>query len=171
MNETYAGVFAECYGTSSIGLRYFNVFGPRQDPDGAYAAVIPKWIAALIKRQPAYINGDGESSRDFCFIENVVQANLLAATTENPEAVNQAYNIALGGRTTLNELFQLLQTSLRQADPSLPEQKPVYRDFRAGDIKHSLADITKAQRLLGYAPTHRIGEGLDLAMDWYRKNL
>jgi UDP-N-acetylglucosamine 4-epimerase len=171
MNETYAGVFAECYQTPSIGLRYFNVFGPRQDPDGAYAAVIPKWIAALIKREPAYINGDGESSRDFCFIENIVQANLLAATTENPDAVNRAYNIALGERTTLNELFQLLQSSLRHADPALPEQKPVYRDFRAGDIQHSLADITAAQHLLGYAPTHRIREGLDLAMDWYCRNL
>ncbi len=170
MNEVYAGVFAECYGLSSIGLRYFNVFGPRQDPDGAYAAVIPKWIAALLKREPVYINGDGEHSRDFCFIDNVVQANLLAATTANPGAANQAYNIALGERTTLNELFNLLQTSLRQADSSLPEQQPVYRDFRAGDIKHSLADITRAQRLLGYAPTHRIGDGLNLAMNWYRKN-
>lgn len=171
MNEVYASVFSECYGLSSIGLRYFNVFGPRQDPDGAYAAVIPKWIAALIKREPVYINGDGESSRDFCYIDNVVQANLLAATTDNRDAANQAYNIALGERTTLSELFTLLQTSLRQADPSLPEQKPVYRDFRAGDIKHSLADIAKARRLLGFEPTHRIHEGLDLAMNWYRKSV
>ena len=171
MNEVYANVFAECYGTPSVGLRYFNVFGPRQDPDGAYAAVIPKWIAALIKREPVYVNGDGEISRDFCFIENVVQANLLAATVENPAAVNQVYNVAVGERVTLNGLFNLLQASLRRADPSLPEQKPVYRDFRVGDIKHSLADIAKARQLLGYAPTHRIREGLDLAMDWYRKNL
>jgi UDP-N-acetylglucosamine 4-epimerase len=168
MNEVYAEAFAAAYGLGSIGLRYFNVFGPRQDPEGAYAAVIPKWIAALIKREPVYINGDGETSRDFCFIENVVQANLRAATAERPEAINQAYNIALGGRTTLNELFELLQRALRKADPSLPEQKPVYRDFRPGDVRHSLADISKARRLLGYAPTHPIREGLELAMEWYR---
>ena len=147
------------------------MFGRRQDPDGAYAAVIPKWIAALLKREAVYINGDGETSRDFCYVANVVQANLLAATTANTSAVNQAYNIALGERTTLNELFALLQGALRTKGAALPDQKPVYRDFRAGDVKHSLADIGKAQRLLGYAPSHQIRQGLELAMDWYRRNV
>jgi UDP-N-acetylglucosamine/UDP-N-acetylgalactosamine 4-epimerase len=171
INEVYASTFALAYGLPCIGLRYFNVFGPRQDPEGAYAAVIPLWIAALIRRQPVFINGDGETSRDFCFVANVVQANLLAGTTSNPDALNQVYNIALGGRTTLNELFQSLQVALRQKDPALPEQQPVYREFRPGDVRHSLADIGKAQRLLGFAPTHTLQAGLDLAMDWYRQNL
>ena len=171
INEVYANAFALAYGLSSIGLRYFNVFGPRQDPEGAYAAVIPLWIAALLRHQPIFINGDGETSRDFCFVANVVQANLLAAATPNAEAVNQAYNVALGQRTTLNELFHSLQSSLRQKDPALPEQKPIYRDFRPGDVRHSLADIRKAQRLLGFAPSHNIQAGLDLAMDWYRQNV
>ena len=171
INEVYANAFALAYGLESIGLRYFNVFGPRQDPEGAYAAVIPLWIAALLRRQPIYINGDGETSRDFCFVANVVQANLLAATTTNTGASNEAYNIALGERTTLNELFHLLQTVLRTRDASLPEQKPIYREFRPGDVRHSLADISKAQRLLGFSPTHSIRAGLDLAMDWYRSNL
>lgn len=171
MNEVYAQAFAMAYGLPSIGLRYFNVFGPRQDPEGAYAAVIPKWIAALLKREPVNINGDGETSRDFCYVANVVQANLLAATTANPGAVNEAYNIALGERTTLNELFHLLQSALRAKDAALPDQKPIYREFRPGDVRHSLADISKAQRLLGFAPTHTIGAGLDLAMDWYRRNV
>jgi UDP-N-acetylglucosamine 4-epimerase len=171
INEVYASAFALAYGFPSIGLRYFNVFGPRQDPDGAYAAVIPLWIAALLRRQPIFINGDGETSRDFCFVANVVQANLLAATTANAEALNQAYNVALGQRTTLNELFHSLQSSLRQKDAALPQQKPTYRDFRPGDVRHSLADIRKAQRLLGFAPSHSIQAGLDLAMDWYRQNV
>jgi UDP-N-acetylglucosamine 4-epimerase len=171
INEVYANAFALAYGLPSVGLRYFNVFGPRQDPDGAYAAVIPKWIAALLKREPIYINGDGETSRDFCFVANVVQANLLAATTGNAEAVNQAYNVALGQRTTLNELFHFLQSSLRTKDAALPDQKPIYRDFRPGDVRHSLADISKAQRLLGFAPSHNLQAGLELAMDWYRQNV
>jgi UDP-N-acetylglucosamine 4-epimerase len=171
INEVYANTFATAYGFGSVGLRYFNVFGPRQDPDGAYAAVIPKWIAALIKQQPVLINGDGETSRDFCFVDNVVEANLLAATTTNGAAVNQAYNIAIGERTTLNELFNLLQTSLRKLDPKLPQQKPQYQDFRAGDVRHSLADINKAQTLLGYAPKYRIADGINLALDWYLKNV
>jgi UDP-N-acetylglucosamine 4-epimerase len=171
MDEIYAEVFARAYGFPSIGLRYFNVFGPRQDPNGAYAAVIPKWIAALLSSAPVQINGDGETSRDFCFVENVVQANILAATTKNPEAANQVYNIAVGERTTLNELFGFLQNGLRRRDASLAETEPVYADFRAGDVRHSLADISKAQRLLGYMPTHNAREGLELAMDWYRKNL
>src|SRR5258707_414722 len=164
MNELYADVFGRCYGLESIGLRYFNVFGPRQDPDGAYAAVIPKWIAAMLRGETVRINGDGETSRDFCFIENVVQANLLAATTARSEAINQAYNVAVGERTTLNELFSMLQKILRREDPVIGDQKPIYQDFRAGDVRHSLADITKARHLLGYVPTHRLEEGLELAM-------
>jgi UDP-N-acetylglucosamine 4-epimerase len=171
IDEVYAETFALAYGLPCIGLRYFNVFGPRQDPEGAYAAVIPLWIAALLRRQPVFINGDGETSRDFCFVANVVQANLLAATTANAEALNHAYNIALGQRTTLNELFHSLQTALRSKDPALPQQQPVYRDFRPGDVRHSLADISKAQHLLGFTPTHSLQAGLELAMDWYRQNL
>ena len=170
INEVYADVFANAFGLSSIGLRYFNVFGPRQDPEGAYAAVIPKWIATLLKGESVTINGDGETSRDFCFVQNVVQANLLAATTTHPEAINQAYNIAVGQRTTLNELLSLLQVGLQKRDPSLREQKPVYQDFREGDVRHSLADIEKAKRLLGYAPQYKIRDGLELALDWYVKN-
>jgi UDP-N-acetylglucosamine 4-epimerase len=171
MNEVYAQAFAQAYGFDTIGLRYFNVFGPRQDPDGAYAAVIPKWVASLLKREAVYINGDGETSRDFCFVANVVQANLLAATTTEPGASNEAYNIALGERTTLNELFGFLQTGLRERVPTLPAQKPIYRDFRPGDVRHSLADIARARQLLGYEPTHRIAEGLSLAMEWYQRNV
>lgn len=167
MDEIYAGVFARAYGFPSIGLRYFNVFGARQDPNGTYAAVIPKWVAALLHREPVHINGDGETSRDFCYVENVVQINLLAATTQDSAALNQIYNVAIGERTTLNELFALLKAGLQRRDPALPDAKPVYRDFRAGDVRHSLADIGKARRLLGYEPTHRIQEGLELALDWY----
>ena len=170
MNEVYAEVFTRAYGIECIGLRYFNVFGPRQDPEGAYAAVIPKWIASLLRRETVRINGDGETSRDFCYVENVVQANLLAAASENSEAVNQVYNIAIGERTTLTELFRLLQAGLRKRDPAMPPQTPVYGDFRPGDVRHSHADISKAARLLGYAPTHRIADGLELAFDWYRAN-
>ena len=171
MNEVYADAFALAYGFPSIGLRYFNVFGLRQDPDGAYAAVIPKWIAALLAGEAVYINGDGETSRDFCYVANVVQANLLAATTANAAALNQVYNIALGERTTLNELFAMLQDALGAKGEAQSKQKPVYREFRPGDVRHSLADTSKAQRLLGYAPSHRIRKGLDLAMDWYRRNV
>ena len=140
---------------------------PRQDPEGAYAAVIPKWIASMIANEPVYINGDGETSRDFCYVDNAVQANLLAATTDNPEAVNQVYNVAVGDRTTLNELCEHIRRLLAPRFPHLETFKPTYRDFRAGDVRHSLADISKAQRLLGYAPTHRLGEGLAEAMEWY----
>jgi UDP-N-acetylglucosamine 4-epimerase len=171
VNELYAGVFARCYGIETIGLRYFNVFGPRQNPAGAYAAVIPKWIAAMIKREPVLINGDGETSRDFCYVDNVVQINLLAATTTNPKAVNQVYNVAVNQRTTLNELFVMLRERLLPHYPHLRRYKPVYREFRGGDVRHSQADINKASRLLGYRPTHRIEHGLDAALDWYRRNL
>ena len=166
VNELYADVFARCYGFNTIGLRYFNVFGPRQDPNGAYAAVIPKWTAALLAGEPVYINGDGETSRDFCFVANAVQANLLAATTENAESRNQVYNVAVGERTTLNELIALLRDNLAAHGVSADTQ-PVYRDFRAGDVRHSLADISKIATRLGYAPTQRIGQGLALAMPWY----
>ena len=171
MNEIYAEVYARCYAFESIGLRYFNVFGPRQDPDGAYAAVIPKWLASMIKAEPIYINGDGETSRDFCFIDNVVQANLLAATTQRPGAANRAYNVAVGERTTLNQLFKFLNDGLRQRDPNLAEQRPVYREFRAGDVRHSLASVDKAKAFLGYQPTHSTQQGLDSALDWYRAHV
>jgi UDP-N-acetylglucosamine/UDP-N-acetylgalactosamine 4-epimerase len=167
VNELYADVFACTYGFKTIGLRYFNVFGPRQDPEGAYAAVIPKWIASMIKDEPVYINGDGETSRDFCFIENVKQINLLAATTENPEAANQVYNVAVGDRTTLNQLYEQLRIELLPRYPHLQGAKPVYRDFRAGDVRHSLADVSKSSSLLGYQPSHRVGDGLKVAMGWY----
>ena len=169
-NELYADVFARCYGVPSIGLRYFNIFGPRQDPDGAYAAVIPRWIGQFIGREPVYINGDGETSRDFCYVQNAIQANLLAATTDNPEAVNQLYNIAVAERTTLNELFELERALLMDDFPWVCDSRPSYREFRDGDVRHSQADITKARRLLDYAPTHRIGEGLKEAMSWYIDN-
>jgi UDP-N-acetylglucosamine 4-epimerase len=171
VNELYADVFAKCYGLESIGLRYFNVFGPRQDPDGAYAAVIPKWIAAMVRDKEVYVNGDGETSRDFCYIKNVVQANLLAATTENIAAVNQVYNIAVGDRTTLNQLLDYLRENLVLHFKKLESFKPIYRDFRSGDVRHSLADISKAQDLLGYAPTYHVREGLTEALDWYLENI
>jgi UDP-N-acetylglucosamine 4-epimerase len=167
VNELYADVFARSYGFSSIGLRYFNIFGRRQDPEGAYAAVIPKWVAAMIKNEPVFINGDGETSRDFCYIDNAVQANILAATSSNPEAVNQVYNVAVGERTSLNTLYELLRGNLAPRFPHLQNAKPHYRDFRPGDVRHSLADIGKAQSRLGYQPSHRIGEGLQEAMAWY----
>ena len=167
VNELYADVFARAYGFNTIGLRYFNIFGKRQDPNGAYAAVIPKWIASMIQNEPVYINGDGETSRDFCYIDNTVQANLLAATTENTDATNQVYNVAVGDRTTLNELFWHLHENLLPRFSHLQGFKPTYRDFRAGDVRHSLADVGKAQQLLDYVPSHRIGKGLGIAMEWY----
>lgn len=167
VNELYADVFARTYAFESIGLRYFNVFGKRQDPNGAYAAVIPKWISALINNEPVYINGDGETSRDFCYIENVVQINLLAAMSTNSDAVNQVYNVAVGDRTSLNQLYENLRSNLAGQFAHLIDAKPVYRDFRVGDVRHSLADITKAQTLLGYSPQYKIGAGLKQAMAWY----
>ena len=167
VNELYADVFARCYGFNAVGLRYFNVFGPRQDPNGAYAAVIPKWISSLIKDEPIYINGDGETSRDFCFIANVVQANLLAATTPSPEAVNQVYNVAVGDRTTLNELYVQLHRNLLPLYPHLQGAQPMYRDFRSGDVRHSLADISKASDLLGFHPSHNLAQGMLVAATWY----
>lgn len=171
VNELYADVFARCYGMQSIGLRYFNVFGPRQDPNGAYAAVIPQWIAALIKDQTLRINGDGETTRDFCFIDNVVQANLLAVIAERPEAANQVYNVALNERTSLNQLYQMMRALLVDSFPHVQKHQPQYASFRDGDVRHSQADISKAAKLLGFEPTHRIDEGLKQAMDWYKKHL
>jgi UDP-N-acetylglucosamine 4-epimerase len=167
VNELYADVFARCYGVESIGLRYFNVFGARQDPNGAYAAVIPKWTAAMIAGETVFINGDGETSRDFCYVDNAVQANLLAATTESPKAINQVYNVAVGDRTSLNDLYEHLRRLLALRFPHLEKSKPQYREFRAGDVRHSLADVGKAARLLDYEPVVRIGEGLSRAMPWY----
>ena len=165
VNELYADVFAKTYGFNSIGLRYFNVFGKRQDPDGAYAAVIPKWTAAMIKGEDVFINGDGETSRDFCFIENAVQANLLAATAKEC-AKNKIYNVAFGDRTSLNQLFKVLRDTLM--DNGIKYQfQPTYHDFREGDVKHSQADISKAKELLGYSPEFRINQGIKKAMPWY----
>jgi UDP-N-acetylglucosamine 4-epimerase len=166
VNELYADVFARTYDFKPIGLRYFNIFGKRQDPNGAYAAVIPKWTAALLQGEEVFVNGDGETSRDFCYIDNAVQANLLAATTENSDAVNQVYNVALGDRTSLNDLYKLIAASLAQ-QCQLTVSKMSYREFRAGDVRHSLADISKAQTLLGYAPTMKVGAGVVAAMPWY----
>jgi UDP-N-acetylglucosamine 4-epimerase len=196
VNELYADVFARSYGFNTIGLRYFNVFGPRQDPDGAYAAVIPKWTAALLKGEPVYINGDGETSRDFCYVANAVQANILAATAgdrhyekrsdaaiqpsivipreELLSSLNQVYNIAVGDRTTLNNLFYLLRDNLArqpvitiEARQSISAQEPQYREFRIGDVRHSQADVKKAQQLLGYAPTNSLSSGIERSMPWF----
>ena len=166
VNELYANVFGRTYGTESIGLRYFNVFGPRQDPNGAYAAVIPQWVAALIRNDELRINGDGETSRDFCYIDNVVQANVLSALAGG-DAANQVYNIAVNDRTSLNQLYGMMRELLLERFPHLETHRPNYVDFRRGDVRHSQADITKAATLLGYQPTHRIDEGLQQAMDWY----
>jgi UDP-N-acetylglucosamine 4-epimerase len=166
-NELYAGVFSRCYGLDSIGLRYFNVFGPRQDPAGAYAAVIPQWIATLLEQGPVRIHGDGESSRDFCYIGNVVQANVLAALCERPQAVNQVYNVAVNARTSLNELYLLLRDLLAERYPYLHEHAPDYAPFRPGDVRHSQADIAKAAALLGYQATHDLRRGLKQAIPWY----
>lgn len=170
VNELYADVFAKTYGFNCIGLRYFNVFGKRQDPNGAYAAVIPKWTAAMIQDEDVFINGDGETSRDFCYIDNTVQANLLAATTTSPDARNQVYNVAVGDRTTLNELFEAIQSAL-QTNGINHSKTPVYREFRAGDVRHSQADVSKIKTLLGYAPEFVIKDGIAKAMPWYAKFL
>ena len=176
VNELYADVFASAYGFNTIGLRYFNVFGARQDPNGAYAAVIPKWAASLLKGERVLINGDGETSRDFCFVDNAVQANLRAATAHE-KAKNQVYNVAVGERTSLNTLFALLRENLAlYAEPGnkadqINAAQAEYREFRAGDVRHSLADISKAQRLLNYAPTHTLKTGLASAAKWYAEQV
>ncbi|MCW5619761.1 MAG: SDR family oxidoreductase [Burkholderiales bacterium] len=167
VNELYADVFARCYGIETIGLRYFNVFGARQDPNGPYAAVIPRWVQALLTQHDVEIYGDGETSRDFCYVGNVVQVNVLAATTDRLDAINQIYNVAVGGRTTLNQLFETLRDLLAPEFPGIAGAKPLYKDFRAGDVRHSQADISKAQTLLAYAPTHDLRRGLREALGWY----
>jgi UDP-N-acetylglucosamine 4-epimerase len=166
VNELYAGVFARCYGLAPVGLRYFNIFGPRQDPAGAYAAVIPAWIDAMIRGEPVYINGDGETVRDFCYVADVVQANLLAATAEGP-ALDQSYNVGLNASTTLNELFEAIRAGLEPRLPRLRGLRPRYRAFRDGDIRRSQADIGKACRLLGYRPDWTVARGLARTLDWY----
>ncbi|MEQ1530650.1 MAG: NAD-dependent epimerase/dehydratase family protein, partial [Methylococcales bacterium] len=166
-NELYADVFYKTYGIETIGLRYFNVFGKHQDPDGAYAAVIPKWIGALLSQQDVYINGDGETSRDFCYIDNVVQINLLAGLASNASAFGQAFNVAVGGHTTLNQLYALIGRELSSHVSSFVEKPANFREFRAGDIRHSNANINKAKQLLGYHPTHTIEQGMKLAIQWY----
>lgn len=166
VNELYADVFARSYGFNCIGLRYFNVFGQRQDPNGAYAAVIPKWTAAMIAGEDVHINGDGQTSRDFCFVDNAVQANLLAATSTDPAARNQVYNVAVGDRTSLNQLFDALKQALA-ANGIAYTKNALHRDFRAGDVRHSQADIGKAANLLGYMPAFDINSGILVAMDWY----
>jgi UDP-N-acetylglucosamine/UDP-N-acetylgalactosamine 4-epimerase len=168
VNELYADVFARTYGFKAIGLRYFNVFGQRQDPNGAYAAVIPKWTAAMIAGDDVYINGDGETSRDFCFIENTVQANILAATTQNDKAKNQVYNVAVGDRTTLNDLFNGIKAALNENGVTYTKE-PVYRDFRAGDVRHSQASIEKIKKSLFFKPEKKISEGITEAVIWYIK--
>lgn len=170
VNELYANVFQRSYGLNTIGLRYFNIFGPRQTPEGAYAAVIPKWTAAMIANEPVFINGDGTTSRDFNFVANAVQANILAAVTEEKEALNQIYNVAVGGRTDLNQLFQLLADTLDQHGVQYA-QLAQYRDFRAGDVLHSQADISKIQQQLGYQPEFDIVQGVQSAMPWYISHL
>jgi UDP-N-acetylglucosamine/UDP-N-acetylgalactosamine 4-epimerase len=167
VNELYADVFARAYGLPVIGLRYFNVFGPRQDPNGPYAAVIPKWFAALKTGKEVAIYGDGETSRDFCFVENVVQANLLAACTQNKEALNRVYNIAFGDRTTLNELFELIKSNVGESQPDPAQMKPIHLDYRPGDIRHSLANVGKARIFLGYEPKYSVMDGLQKAAEWY----
>jgi len=171
VNELYAQVFAKTYGFETIGLRYFNIFGKRQDPNGAYAAVIPKWVAAILGKNDVFINGDGETSRDFCYIDNTIQMNLLAATTDNNNATNQVYNVALNDRTSLNKIYQMIEDRLIKRTQGLERKDPIYRDFRVGDVRHSQANIDKAQELLGYQPKYMISEGMDKAMDWYVNSL
>lgn len=170
VDELYAQVFARCYGFSSIGLRYFNVFGQRQDPEGAYAAVIPRWAGALLRNEPIYINGDGETSRDFCYIENVVQANILASLADG-QAKNLVYNVAYGERISLKQLFALIQQEIAQYVPEAASVEAIYRDFRPGDVRHSLADISRAKTLLGYMPKYNVRDGLKIACEWYARNL
>jgi len=167
VNELYMGVFYKCYGFESIGLRYFNVFGKRQDPNGAYAAVMPKWIGQILNGDDLYINGDGETSRDFTYIDNVIQANIMAGVTRDSEAFGKAYNTAAGGRETLNNLYSAIVKGLKENLPNLKIKEPIYRDFRAGDIRHSNANIDSARKFLGYEPTHTLEEGLKESIEWY----
>lgn len=171
VNELYAKVFAKTYGFKTIGLRYFNIFGKRQNPNGAYAAVMPKWVSSILAKEDVYINGDGETSRDFCYIDNAVQINILAATSTNAEAIDQVYNVALNDRTSLNKLYEMIEKRIIENCRYIKKKAPIYRDFRKGDVLHSQANIDKSTRLLGYKPTHMISEGLDEAVNWYIENL
>ncbi len=170
-NELYANIFAITYDFKTIGLRYFNVFGKRQDPNGAYAAVIPKWIAGILNKEDIFINGDGETSRDFCYIDNTIQINILAAFTNNDDATNQIYNVAVNDRTSLNKLYRIIEEKLIERTEGLKKKKPIYREFRIGDIKHSQANIDKAKKLLNYNPMYNISEGMDETIKWYTNNL
>lgn len=171
VNELYASVFAKNYDFKTIGLRYFNIFGKRQDPNGAYAAVIPKWVDSILNNEDVYINGDGETSRDFCYIHNAVQSNILAAMSDKDEANDQVYNVALNDRTSLNELHKMIEDKIIQRVQGIEKKEPTYRDFRSGDVRHSEASIDKAQKLLDYQPKYKISEGLDEAIDWYIKSV
>ena len=171
VNELYASVFAKNYDFKTIGLRYFNIFGKRQDPNGAYAAVIPKWVDSILNNEDVYINGDGETSRDFCYIHNAVQSNILAAMNDKDEANDQVYNVALNDRTSLNELHKMIEDKIIQRVQGIEKKEPTYRDFRSGDVRHSEASIDKAQKLLDYQPKYKISEGLDEAIDWYIKSV
>ena len=167
VNELYANVFAKTYNFKTIGLRYFNIFGKKQNPNGSYAAVIPKWVSSILNKEDVFINGDGETSRDFCYIDNAVQMNLIAAITTKDDATDQVYNVALNERTNLNELYKMIEERLIKKISSLKRKNPIYRDFRSGDVRHSQANIDKAQKLLDYHPQFKISEGLDEAIDWY----
>ena len=171
VNELYAEVFGRCYGVETVGLRYFNVFGQRQDPEGAYAAVIPRWIRALMLGEPVVINGDGLTSRDFCYVDNAVQANLLAATVRLGNGSSEVFNVAVNERTSLNDLFVAVREELARHCPEVAGAVATHGQFRAGDVKHSQADVAKARRMLGYVPTHRVREGLEHAMPWYVRHL
>jgi len=171
VNELYAHVFAKTYGLKTIGLRYFNIFGKRQDPNGAYAAVIPKWVASILNKEDVFINGDGKTSRDFCYIENTIQMNLLAATTDSDKSIDQIYNVALNDRTSLNQLYLMIEDGLIQRVKGLEHKSPIYRDFRAGDVRHSQANIDKARELLGYRPKYTISQGMSKVIDWYVRDL
>ena len=171
VNELYASVFAKNYDFKTIGLRYFNIFGKRQDPNGAYAAVIPRWIASVLNNEDVYINGDGETSRDFCYIDNAVQSNILAAMTENNEAIDQVYNVALNDRTSLNDLHRMIEDKIIQRVQDIEKKEPIYRDFRPGDVRHSQASVDKAYKLLEYRPKYKISDGLDETIDWYINSL
>jgi UDP-N-acetylglucosamine/UDP-N-acetylgalactosamine 4-epimerase len=170
VNELYAGVFTRVYGLEAVGLRYFNVFGPRQDPSGAYAAVIPRWIGQLFEGVPCQINGDGETSRDFCYVENAIQANLVAATADHLEGPDLVYNVSCGGRTTLNELFRLIRGELREFQPDVAGSEPVYAPLREGDVRHSQADISRARQQLGYQPAVGVEEGIHRTVRWFAED-
>ncbi|HRR17333.1 MAG TPA: SDR family oxidoreductase [Bacteroidales bacterium] len=169
-DELFAKVFSSVYGIDVVGLRYFNVFGPKQDPEGAYAAVIPKFILQLMRHEQPVINGDGTISRDFTYVENVVQANHLAAVVEDREALNQVYNVACGESTTINRLYDIIREELGRHDKEVLKIGPVHGPERKGDIRHSLASIEKASKLLGYNPTHYIKEGMNKTVNWFIKN-